>query len=98
MNRSWLQLAGLVSLTLLAGGLLLLIAYTVQQTIGHVTPDGKVPLLDAGQITAYLLSFQTVVGAIRSIWESQERAALAEGLSNSTPTQSPNPPAGGPVT
>ncbi|HEX8554295.1 MAG TPA: hypothetical protein VF695_06275 [Sphingomonas sp.] len=93
MTKTHIQLAGLVSLAILAAGLLLLIGYTFANAIGKATPDGKVPLADAGLFTAFLLSFQQTVGAIRSIWESQERTALAEGLSNSVPTGAPNPPA-----
>ncbi len=92
MNKAHIQFAGLIALAILAGGLLVLIGYTFANAIGKATPDGKVPLADAGLFTAFLLSFQQTVGAIRSIWESQERTALAEGLSNSTPTASPNPP------
>jgi hypothetical protein len=66
--------------------------YTFHNATGKMTADGKVPLADAGLFTAFLLSFQQTVGAIRSIWESQERTALAEGLSNSVPTGTPNPP------
>jgi hypothetical protein len=92
VTKTHIQFAGLIVLSMLAGGLLLLIGYTFSGAIEKATPDGKVPIADAGLFTAYLLSFQQTVGAIRSIWESQERTALAEGLSNSTPTQRPNPP------
>lgn len=97
MNKTHIQFAGLVALSLLAAGLLTLIGFTFANAVGKATPDGKVPLADAGLFTAFLLSFQQTVGAIRSIWESQERTALAEGLSNSTPTQKPNPPADEPA-
>lgn len=86
MTKTHIQLAGLLALSLLAGALLFLIGFTFQSAAKQMSPDGKVPLADAGLFTAFLLSFQQVVGAIRSIWESQERTALAEGLSNSTPT------------
>jgi hypothetical protein len=92
MNKAHIQFAGLIALSVLAAGLLLLIGFTFTNAIGKATPDGKVPLADAGLFTAFLLSFQQTVGAIRSIWESQERTALAEGLSNSVPTGKPNPP------
>lgn len=85
MNKTHIQLAGLVALSLLAAYLLYLIGYTFHQAVSKVTPDGKVPLADAGLFTAFLLSFQQTVGGIRSIWESQERTALAENLSQSTP-------------
>lgn len=93
MTKTHIQFAGLLALSVLAAALLFLIGYTFQSAAGKMTTDGKVPLADAGLFTAFLLSFQQVVGAIRSIWESQERSALAEGLSNSSPTLSPNPPA-----
>jgi hypothetical protein len=92
MNKAHIQFAGLIALSILAAGLLLLIGFTFANAIDKATADGKVPLADAGLFTAFLLSFQQTVGAIRSIWESQERTALAEGLSNSVPTQKPNPP------
>lgn len=93
MTKTHIQFAGLIALSVLAAGLLILIGFTFASAVGKVTTDGKVPIADAGLFTAFLLSFQQTVGAIRSIWESQERTALAEGLSNSTPTQTPNPPA-----
>ena len=92
MTKTHIQMAGLIILAFLAGGLLFLVGYTFHSAIGKVTPDGKVPLADAGLFTAFLLSFQQIVGAMRSIWESQERVAMAEGLSNSVPTQTPTPP------
>ena len=92
MNKVHIQFAGLIALSLLAGALLGLIGFTFDSAVRQMTPDGKVPLADAGLFTALLLSFQQVVGAIRSIWESQERSALAEGLSNSSPSMAPNPP------
>lgn len=85
MTKAHIQFAGLCALSLLAAYLLYLIGYTFQQAVAHISPDGKVPLADAGLFTAFLLSFQQTVGAIRSIWESQERTALAENLSQSTP-------------
>jgi hypothetical protein len=78
MTKTHIQLAGLVSLAILAAGLLLLIGYTFANAIGKATPDGKVPLADAGLFTAFLLSFQQTVGAIRSIWESQERRSQTD--------------------
>jgi hypothetical protein len=89
MTKTHIQLGGLIALSLLAAYLLYLIGYTFSQAVSHATPDGKVPLADAGLFTAFLLSFQQTVGAIRSIWESQERTALAENLSQSTPSPSP---------
>ena len=86
MTKIHIQMAGLMILALLAGGLLFLVGYTFQSAVQQMTPDGKVPLADAGLFTAFLLSFQQVIGTMRSIWESQERVALAEGLSNSIPT------------
>lgn len=86
MTKGWIQFAGLLVLSALAAYLLFLIGYTFSKAVEHITPDGKVPLADAGLFTAFLLSFQQTVGAIRSIWESQERTALAENLSQSTPS------------
>lgn len=92
MNKTHIQFAGLIALSILAAALLYLIGFTFQSAAGKMSPDGKVPLADAGLFTAFLLSFQQVVGAIRSIWESQERSALAEGLAGSTPTDTFPPP------
>jgi hypothetical protein len=91
MTKTHIQMAGLTVLAALAGYLLYLIGYTFAQAVAHITPDGKVPLADAGLFTAFLLSFQQTVGAIRSIWESQERTSLAENLSQSTPLFTPSP-------
>jgi len=85
MTKTHIQLGGLIALSALAAYLLYLIGYTFAQAVAHISPDGKVPLADAGLFTAFLLSFQQTVGAIRSIWESQERTALAENLSQSAP-------------
>ncbi|WP_219749315.1 hypothetical protein [Sphingomonas citri] len=80
-------------MTLLAAAILFLIGYTFHGAIERMTPDGKVPLADAGLFTALLLSFREVLAVIKSIWESADRSDLVTGLSNSTPTQTPNPPA-----
>lgn len=87
MTKAHIQFAALIALTLLAGGLLFVMVYTFQTATSKMTPDGKVPIADAGLFTALLLSFQQVIGAMRSIWESQERTTLAEGLAGSTPTE-----------
>lgn len=89
MTKQWIQFAGLIALSLLAAGLLGIIAYAIYLMGQHITTDGKVPVLDAGLFTSSLLSFQQTVGGIRSIWESQERQSLSESLSNSTPTVAP---------
>lgn len=93
MTREHLSIWGLIAMTLLAAGILYLIGHTFDQMIGKVTPDGKVPLADAGLFTALLLSFREVIGVIKSLWEHQDRSNLTEALSNSVPTQRPNPPA-----
>lgn len=85
MTRHHIQFAGLIALAALAAGLLFLIGYTFANAAAKMTADGEVPIADAGLFTAFLLSFQHIVGAIRSIWESQERSTLAEGLGQSTP-------------
>jgi hypothetical protein len=92
MTRTHIQFAGLISLSLVALGLLALIGYIFVSAIAKMADDGTVPLADAGLFTALLLSLQQTVSAMRSIWESQERQGLAEGLSNSIPTGAPNPP------
>lgn len=91
MNKHHIQFAGLIALAVLAAGLLFLIGFTFANAASKMTQDGKVPLADAGLFTAFLLSFQQTIGAIRSIWESQERSTLAEGLGNSTPAGGPAP-------
>lgn len=92
MNKYHIQLVALVALSILACSLLFLIGYTFQSASAKMTPDGKVPLADAGLFTAFLLSFQQVIGTMRSLWESQERASLAESISNSTPLDISPPP------
>jgi hypothetical protein len=92
MSRT-VQLAGVIAMTILAGAILYLIGDTYHAAIAKVTPDGKVPLADAGLFTALLLSFREVVGVIKSIWEHADRSDLTTALSNSTPTATPNPPA-----
>lgn len=92
MSKGWIQFTALMVLAVLAFALLYLIGYTFDKALQHITPDGKVPVLDAGLFTAFLLAFQQTITTMRSIWESQERSALAEGLSNSVPTSNPNPP------
>lgn len=92
MTRIWLQFAGVVALTIIALALLYVIMHSGASAAASLTGDGKVSALDAGAFTAGLLALQQVVGAMRSIWESQERTDMAAGLSNSVPTQAPNPP------
>ena len=92
MNRP-LQLSGLVALSFLAAGLLYLIGDTFAIIGRHIGPDGRVPSAEAFGLTALLLSFREVVAAIKSIWDQQERSDLTSALSNSVPTQAPNPPA-----
>lgn len=92
MNRA-VQLAGVVAMTALAAAILYLIGDTYHAAIDKMTPDGKVPLADAGLFTALLLSFREVIGVVKSIWEHADRSDLTTALSNSTPTASPNPPA-----
>lgn len=92
MSRS-VQIAGIVAMTALAGAILWLIGHTFDQAMARVTPDGKVPLADAGLFTALLLSFREVIGVIKSIWEHADRSDAITAISNSMPTTSPNPPA-----
>lgn len=91
ITKVHIQMVGLVTLSLLSAGLLMLIAYALYLMGSHISTDGKVPVLDAGLFTSCLLAFQQVIGAIRSIWESQERSTLAEGLQNSTPNAPQKP-------
>ncbi|MBB4858249.1 hypothetical protein HNO88_001568 [Novosphingobium chloroacetimidivorans] len=92
MSRA-VQLAGIIAMSLLATAILALIAHTFDGMISKVTPDGKVPVVDAGMFTALLLSFREVIGVIKSIWEHADRSDLTTALSNSSPISSPNPPA-----
>lgn len=91
MNQR-VQIAGVLAMTLLAGGILYLIGDTYHAALARVTPDGKVPLADAGLFTALLLSFREVIGVIKAIWEHADRSDLTSALSNSSPIASPNPP------
>jgi hypothetical protein len=86
------QIAGVIAMTLLAGAILYLIGDTYHAAIDKMTPDGKVPLADAGLFTALLLSFREVIGVVKSIWEHADRSDLTSALSNSMPTSNPNPP------
>jgi hypothetical protein len=88
-----IQLAGIVAMTALAAAILWLIGDTFHAAVGKMTPDGKVPLADAGLFTALLLSFREVIGVIKSIWEHADRSDALAAISNSTPTGVPNPPA-----
>lgn len=90
--KAWLQLAGIVAMTALAGAILFLIAHTFDSALDKMSPDGKVPLADAGLFAALLLSFREVIGVIKSIWDHADRSELTGALSNSTPTMKPNPP------
>lgn len=89
MSKAGIQLVAIVALTALAAGLLFLIGYTFHDGVKHITPDGKVPLVDAGLFTTFLLSFQQTVTTMRSIWESQERAVLTDKLAASSPVAPP---------
>ena len=96
MNQR-VQIAGVFAMTLLAIGILVLIAFTYHWAVERMTPDGKVPLADAGLFTALLLSFREVIGVIKAIWEHADRSDLTTALSNSTPIAAPNPPAAEPL-
>ena len=91
--KAWLQFAGIIAMTALAAAILFLIGHTFDGAVSKMTPDGKVPLADAGLFTALLLSFREVIGVIKSIWDHADRSELTGALSNSTPTMHPNPPA-----
>ena len=93
MSRA-LQLAGVAAFAVLALAILVLIAFVFARTLDHISPDGKVPLADAGLFTALLLSFREVVEGLKQIWRAADRSDLTSALSNSTPTATPNPPAG----
>lgn len=87
-----IQLVGIFAMTALAAAILYLIGDTFHAAVAKMTPDGKVPLADAGLFTALLLSFREVIGVIKSIWEHADRSDLTSALSNSMPTSNPNPP------
>jgi len=89
------QLAGVIAMSLLAAAILYLIAHTFDGMLSKITPDGKVPVVDAGMFTALLLSFREVIGVIKSIWDHADRSDLTAALSNSAPIGNPNPPVEG---
>lgn len=95
MTKLHLQAAALVILALLAASVLILIGYVFSGAISHMSPDGKVPLADAGLFAALLLSFREVCAMINRLWDSAERSELTAAVSNSTPTAIPNPPVDG---
>jgi hypothetical protein len=93
VTRIHIQMAGVVALTVVSLALLYVILESGAAVAASMTGDGKVSAVDGGVFTAGLLALQQVVGAMRSIWESQERVDMATGLSNSVPANQPNPPA-----
>lgn len=95
MTKLHLQMAALIILALLAGAILMLIGYVFASGLEHATPDGKVPIADAGFFAALLLSFREVCAMINRLWDSAERSELTQAVSNSMPTQTPNPPVEG---
>lgn len=95
MSKLHLQAAALVILALLAGAVLLLIGYVFSGAISHMSPDGKVPLADAGLFAALLLSFREVCAMINHLWDSAERSELAAAASNAMPATGLSRPAEG---
>ena len=83
---------GLVLLALLAAGLLYLIGNTFTIIGSHIGPDGRVPSAEAFGLTALLLSFREVIGAIRGIWDNDTRNKLTDKLADAQPASSPPPP------
>ena len=93
MTKLHVHLAAMLAMTILAGAILWLIGYTFSNSIAHMTPDGKVPMADAGLFAALLLSFREVTSQITRLWDSAERSEMTAAISNSTPTATPNRPA-----
>jgi hypothetical protein len=83
---------GLVILALLAGGLLFLIGNTFSIIGSHIGPDGRVPSAEAFGLTALLLSFREVIGAIKGIWDSDAQNKLTDKLADAQPGPSAPPP------
>lgn len=96
MNRQ-LQFWGLVTLTLLGLALLALIAWVLYLVGSHVGPDGRVPSAEAFGFTALLLAFREVIGALKGLWEHEERANLTAELGQSTPGGRPSGRPGDPI-
>lgn len=80
-----LHQTGLVILALLAGGLLYLIGNTFSIIGSHIGPDGRVPSAEAFGLTALLLSFREVIGAIRGVWDNDSRNKLTDKLADAQP-------------
>lgn len=83
---------GLIILALLAGGLLYLIGSTFAIIGSHIGPDGRVPSAEAFGLTALLLSFREVIGAIKGIWDNDTRNKLTDKLADAQPAQAAPPP------
>ncbi len=83
--KPWLQLTALLLLTALAGAILYLIAYIFNGAVSRMTPDGKVPVADAGLFTALLLSFREVLALMKSIWEYLDRSESMKAVAASSP-------------
>lgn len=86
-----LHLVGLAALTLLACALLYLIGNTFSIIGSHIGPDGRVPSAEAFGLTALLLSFREVIGAIRGIWDNDTRNKLTDKLADAQPANPPAP-------
>jgi len=84
MNKR-MQIYGLGALTLVALVLLGLVAWVLHLIASHIGPDGSVPSAEAFGFTALLLAFREVVGAIRALWEHEDRANLTNHLASSLP-------------
>jgi hypothetical protein len=84
LNRS-LQLYGLAALTAIAIALLILIAWVLYLIGSHIGADGKVPSAEAFGFTALLLAFREVIGAVKGLWEHEDRAQLTQHLAASLP-------------
>ncbi|WP_126516781.1 hypothetical protein [Sphingobium amiense] len=82
---------GLILLAALAAGLLYLIGNTFSIIGSHIGPDGRVPSAEAFGLTALLLSFREVIGAIRGIWDNDTRNKLTDKLADAQPAIAPPP-------
>ena len=86
---SRLRLWGLGALTLLACAMLALIGVVVVMLAAHVGPDGRVPGLDAAELSILVMSFREIVASIRALLDGATTTALTDQLAASTPIAPP---------
>lgn len=96
MNRN-LQMMGLLALTVLAAGVLILIGMVLWLLSQHIDANGRVPSGEAFGLTGLLLAFREILGAIKALWAYEDRATMTGHLADSQPADRPTGEPGDPV-